>query len=263
MFLRYLTIKGDLSLSLKLLLVATISLILASCIATLNVTDPVDLVWNKSADKSESLIVFLPGLYDEAERFEEEDFFTIARKVGTRADMLAASIHVGHFVKNKMIERIEKDIFQNLPKDQYKNIWFVGLSLGGLNSLTYYSSHENELCGVVMLAPYLLNKRLAQEIEGVDGLKFKAPNLGAYDEVVEERIEALWRWLREKADLSKIYLAFGDKDVYAASHKVLAKLLDKKNVVEVEGKHNWKSARTMWQQQLLSRKETGLLQPCH
>lgn len=263
MFLKGFAFKGGLPFSPRFFSLGMIYLMLVSCIASLNVNDPVDLVWDKMPGKSESLIVFLPGLYDEAERFEEEEFFTIARKAGIQADMVAASIHVGHFVNHKMIERIEKDIFQSLAKEQYKNIWFVGLSLGGLNSLTYYRSHEKDLCGVVVLAPFLLNKRLAKKIENVEGVKVWMPNLGEYDAVIEKRIETLWVWLREKEDLSKIYLGYGDKDIYVSSHKVLANLLDKNNVLEIKGKHTWKYARKIWQQQLLSRKETGLLQPCH
>lgn len=255
--------RAPISLSFKNILILFFSLLLSACFNALNVDDPVDLVWDKSEGISENLIVFLPGLYDEAERFEEEDFFEMARKVGIKADMVAASIHVGHFIQRKMAERIEKDIFQSLPKNRYKSIWFVGLSLGGLNSLEYYRTHEKDLCGVVTLAPYLLSKRLVNEIERAEGEKVYMPNLGEYSDEVEARIETLWGWLKKKADLSNIYLGYGDKDIYVSSQKVFAKLLEKKNVLEIEGKHTWKYAKKIWRQQLLTRKETGLLQPCH
>lgn len=236
---------------------------LVSCIGVLNVKDPVDLVWDKVDDKTDTLIIFLPGLYDTASSFEDENIFQLARKQGIHADMVAASIHAGHFVQYKMIERIEKDIFQNIDKDRYKNVWFVGLSLGGLNSLMYYRFHEEDICGVVTLAPYLLNKKLARKIKENKGIKVWQPNLGEYSDVIDERIETLWTWLREEADLSKIYIGYGNKDVYVESQKVLAELLAKKNVLQVKGEHDWKTARKIWQQLLLTRKSTGLLQRCH
>ena len=46
------------------------------------------------------------------------------------------------------------------------------------------------------------------------------------------------------------------------SIKLLQNILNKKNVIAIEGVHDWVTSRKLWQQQLLSRSETGLLQPC-
>ena len=108
-------------------------------------------MWDKQEIKTNELIIYLPGLYDKAEIFKEEQFFIMARNAGIKADMVAASIHLNHLLKNKVIERIEKDIFQDVKKMGYKNIWFVGVSLGALNSLLFYKKHIKQICGVVTL----------------------------------------------------------------------------------------------------------------
>lgn len=255
-------VKNIPHLSLKLIVSSIICLILTSCIASLNVDDPVDLVWDKAERKSDRLIVFLPGIYDTAETFKEEDFFILAREAGVEADMLAASIHIGHLINYKMIERIEKDVFRPIQNQGYKNIWLVGLSLGGLNSLEYFRTHEKKICGVVVLAPYILNEKLVKEIENKSDDVWQ-PMVGKYEDIIEKRIQTLWLWVKNKADSSKIYLGYGDKDVYSSNHKVFAKYLSKGNVIEIEGKHNWETGKKLWQHQLLTRKKTGLLQPCH
>lgn len=254
--------KNISQLSLKFVVSSIIFLMLTSCVAYLNVDDPVDLVWDRAERKSDRLIIFLPGLYDTAETFKEEDFFVLARKAGVEADMLAVGIHVGHFINRRMIERIEQDVFFPTQNQGYKNIWLVGMSLGGLNSLEYFRTHEGDICGVVALAPYILNESLISEIEQESGTDVWQPRLGEYKDVIEKRIQKLWLWLKNKTDASKIYLGYGDKDVYSSSHRVFAKYLNKNNVIEVEGKHNWKTGKKIWQQQLLTRKKTGLLQPC-
>jgi len=68
-------VKNIPHISLKIAVISIVCLILTSCIAFLNVNGPVDLVWDKAVRKSDSLIVFLSGLYNDAETFKEEDFF--------------------------------------------------------------------------------------------------------------------------------------------------------------------------------------------
>ena len=73
------------------------------------------IVWDKSAEKTDALIVFLPGLYDVAEKFKQENFFSMARTAGIKADMVAASVHLDHLLENQLFKRIEKDVFTNKP----------------------------------------------------------------------------------------------------------------------------------------------------
>ena len=190
-------------------------------------------------------------------------FFLLAREHGIKADLVAASVHVAHFLKGKVTERIDKDIFQLIDKEQYKNIWVVGLSLGGLNSLLVLKKYDKKLCGAITLAPYLLNKKLTDEFEKEDNSKGWMPSLGAYNDITEERIENVLVWLRTKADRSKIYIGYGDKDVYGSGQEKLASLLINKNSIVVKGKHNWETGKRIWKQQLLTRQQTGLLQPCY
>ena len=86
---------------------------LTSCALHVDVNKPVDLVWDKLGHKTDSLIIFLPGIYDEGEIFRKEQFFEIARKEGVKDDMVAASIHIDHILEKKVVKRIEKDIFNH------------------------------------------------------------------------------------------------------------------------------------------------------
>ena len=102
-----------------------ISIFLVSC--TFSVTEPVDLLWDKFGEKTDRLIIFLPGLLDSALTFEEKEFFGLARKAGIKADMVAMSIHFGHLMEDKMVERVELDVFLDAKKQGYKNIWIKKL----------------------------------------------------------------------------------------------------------------------------------------
>ncbi len=255
-------------MNIRILLISLFVFIISSCSLNSDVNEPVDLLWDKLGEKSNSLIIFLPGLYDTAEVFKKKQFFTIARESGIKADLVAASIHVDHLLQGKLIERMNKDIFQNAIKYGYRNIWLVGLSLGGLNSLLFYSKHPENICGVVVLAPYLASNSMAKEILAAGGIKKWQPGSGSQKEMGEVEIleqYKLWQWLKDqqiKNKIGQVFLGYGKQDTYAAAGNILASLLPIKNVTVIEGRHNLKTAKKLWRQQLLSRKQTGLLKQC-
>jgi hypothetical protein len=262
MFMR-LRINAFVTFRNSLLFTLLISII--SCAPNSDVNEPVKLLWDKQVEKTDGLIVFLPGLYDSADDIRKEKMFSIARNAGIKADMVAASIHADHLLEEKLVERIEKDIFYPIKNQGYKNIWFVGISLGGLNSLLYYRHRSKDICGVVILAPYLANKALTKDLLQAGSIENWQPKPVLHKNVIDQVLQFLWVWIKEqhlKNTLTNIFIGYGDKDPYVEADKFLVSILDKKNVTEIEGKHNWKTGRKLWQQQLQSREKTGLLQPC-
>lgn len=249
---------------MRVILICIVSLFANSCSHNFDVDKPVDLLWDKNGKKNHNLIIFLPGLYDTADTFKKEKFFAIARKAGIKADMVAASIHIGHLIKEMMLMRIETDIFQHAKDVGYDNIWLVGVSLGGLNSLLFYQKHKKDICGVVVLAPYLADEALTKELQQAGEIKNWQPK-SAEKKVLEQKLQSLWVWLKEQDSknlLKQIFLGYGKQDRYIEAMKILQSTLDKKNITAVEGKHGWIAGRKIWQQQLISRTKSGLLQPC-
>lgn len=242
------------------------TLFIASCSFNLDVNKPINLLWDKLEGKSDSLIILLPGIYDTAETFKDEQFFKIARNAGIKADMVAANIHLWHLVQEMMIERIEKDIFQQVKNKGYKNIWFVGISLGGLNSLLVYQKHTKDVCGVVVVSPYIADKGLTKELKQAGGIKKWQPNVIENKKTIEKRLQLLWVWLQQqdlKNNLNQVFLGYGKQDRYLKAIKLFENILNKKNVVKVEGEHDWDTGQKIWQKQLTSRLKTGLLQSCN
>lgn len=251
--------------NIKIFLVIIFSLVLATCALLIDVNKPVELVWDKTGKKTDKLIIFFPGLYDTAEKFKDEEFFSIARKAGIKADMVSANVNVFHLIKEKVIERIESDVFQQAKSDGYKNIWLVGVSLGGLNSLLFYRKHSRDICGVVTLAPYVANTPLINDLKNAKDINNWQPISIDDKSVLEQKLQILWLWLKEqslKNNLRAVYLGYGNQDRYIDAIELFGKVLHKNNIINIEGGHNWDTSQKIWQKQLLSRTKTGLLQPC-
>ena len=176
-----------------------IVLICTSCSFNLDVNKPVELVWDKTGEKVDSVIIFLPGLLDTAKTFKDEQFFSAARKVGVKADMVAASINIRHLIEKVMVERIEKDIFRHLKNEGYKNIWLVGMSLGGLNTLLFYQKYAKDICGVVAVAPYIADEGLTKELQQAGSLNKWLPKSAKNKKVVKQKLQLLWEWLQQQA----------------------------------------------------------------
>ena len=162
-----------------------------------------------------------------------------------------------------MIPRIRKDIFRLIRNDGYKNIWIVGVSIGGLSSLAYLHHHEKDLCGVVVLAPYLADDRLIEEVRKFGGIKKWVPAAEKIKDSIDDQINSLWRWLTTKNDFSNIYLGYGKQDRYLVGSHLLETFLEPSHVISLDGEHDWVTGRKLWNEQLNTRKETGLLGSCN
>ena len=246
---------------LKILSLCFFSMFFVSCSMIFKVNEPIELLWDKADKKTDRLIIFLPGIFDSVNKFKNEYFFSEARDAGITADMVAANTNVGHLAEGVLIKRLEKDVFEYIKNDGYKNIWIVGVSIGGLSTLTYYKDHEKALCGVVVLAPYLADDYLTEEIKKVGGVKNWLP-IGRMKDSVDERIEEMWLWTKSKKDFSNIFLGYGEQDQFISGSEFLAGFLEEENIITVEGGHDWETGRRIWKSQLASRMKTGLLQPC-
>lgn len=234
-----------------------------SCSLIFEVNEPLTLLWDKLEKKSDKLIIFIPGLYDSVDKFKKESFFSEARKAGVKADLVAININAGHLAERVMIRRIRKDVFRRIRNEGYKNIWIVGVSIGGLSSLVYLQAHEKDLCGVVVLAPFLADDKLIKEVRKFGGIKKWAPAVEKTKDSIDDQINSLWTWLTTKDDFSNIYLGYGKQDRFIVGSHLLETYLDKSHVVAIDGEHDWVTGRKLWIEQLKSRAETGLLASCH
>ena len=244
-------------------IIAVTPLFLLSCSLIFETDKPLYLLWDKAEKKSDKLIIFIPGVYDSVDKFKRESFFRDARKAGIKADMVAININAGHLAKRVMIPRIRKDVFRPTRNEGYKNIWMVGVSIGGLSSLVYLQHHEKDLCGVVVLAPFLADDRLIEEVRKFGGIKKWVPEAEKIKDSIDDQINSLWNWLTTKNDFSNIYLGYGKQDRFIVGSHLLETFLEPSHVVSMDGEHDWIAGRKLWNEQLNTREETGLLGSCN
>jgi S-formylglutathione hydrolase FrmB len=196
------------------------------------------------------LLVFLPGLGDVVDDYEIYGFIDAVRGRGIIADMAVADMHLGYYLKRTAAERLRQDVILPAQQCGYQEIDLIGISLGGLGAL-YYSLHcPNDIAQVFLLAPYLGERRLIDNIYRAGGLmKWQPADVAANDYSTK-----LWLGLKDyRGDhpgYPSLYLGYGLQDKFAAANQLLAQQIPAHHVDKVSGKHDWPTWIRLWHSML-------------
>ena len=199
--------------------------------------------------RSQTLIVFLPGRADDPEDLIEAGFLEVLRKSKVEADLFIPDAHFGYYISQTLIERLDQDVFIPARRAGYQTIWLAGISMGGLGALLYAQKSEQQLEGLLLVAPFVGDDELIEEIEGAGGISAWNPPAKIPKEDYQR---ALWAWLKgyadaRRTDLPPIHLGWGDQDKFAQANELLASVLPTERVYRVRGAHQWQPWREILQ----------------
>ncbi len=228
------------------------SLLVAGC--SFFAKGPLDTVTYKSNPENEhhNLIVFIRGLYGNHKTFEKEGFVAMVREKGLPYDMAAPNAHLAYYLERNLDRRLEEDVIDPARAAGYTHIWLVGVSMGGLGSILYLLNNPEDsgITGIVLLAPFLGEREILQEIIQAGGVRKWEP--GEYDDRDWQRL--LWHWLKKYEQLQDrlppIYLGYGDDDSYAMGQGLLATILPRDHVIVIEGTHSVATIKELWARML-------------
>jgi len=209
----------------------------------------------------ECLVILLPGALDRPEKFDRKGFITLAREMGLNADLMAVDSHLGYFRNRTFPERFREDILAPAQARGYRQIWLVGISLGGFGSLLYTRLDPDAIEGVVAIAPFLGDETV-REIRAAGGVRQWQPpseNASRQDRPPQARgredaARELWQFLKgyetPAEESPTLVVAFGTEDRSVTGHRMLAELLPESQVFTAPGGHDWKAWRELWRQVL-------------
>jgi pimeloyl-ACP methyl ester carboxylesterase len=197
--------------------------------------------------RAKCLIILLPGRGDDAEVFDKEGFVKELRSRRLDVDIEAAGATFGYYAKWTFPERFGGDVVEPAVLRGYEHIWLAGASMGGYGAGEFGAHHADQFDGVFLIAPYLGEGEVRDEIEQQGGLKAWVPK-----EATGKRDErALWLWLQDRAaakegDRPALYLGFGNGDGMHGSHGLLAAAMQPSHVFPEPGGHDWPAWRLAW-----------------
>lgn len=191
-----------------------------------------------------TLVVMLPGAYSRPQEFIDEGYVGALRSRGIAADVWIADAHLRYFEEKSAFERLHADVIRPAREAGYRQVWLVGISLGGFAALGCAARHADELTGVLAIAPYLGQRQLLQEIRGAGGPRaWAAAGAAPAPTEMDRRI---WWWLGQPATPIPVWLGYGREDRFADAHGLLAGVLPAERVNSVPGDHDWPAWRALW-----------------
>jgi pimeloyl-ACP methyl ester carboxylesterase len=227
-------------------IVLTFSLLTLPLAGCLHVPDPVVPmpIVRPSGEtvRHSTAIVLLPGIRDRGQTFVDEGFFDAAM---LSADVYAADAHFGYYRNRTAVERLYQDILLPLKRRGYEHIWLAGISLGGLGAVLTAAEHPGVIDGLVLLSPYVGDRKLAAEVRTAGGLlQWEPGELGA-----EDYDRRALSWLRDESQGAggiELFLGFGSSDDFAPLLLELRPVFPDGRFVVIEGGHDWPTWRRLW-----------------
>jgi pimeloyl-ACP methyl ester carboxylesterase len=202
-----------------------------------------------STATASSCMVWLPGAYHAAQDFVTAGFARAVLARQLSLDLVFIDMELEHVGDRSALRKLRSDIVSP-ARAAGISIWLGGISLGGMFALNYAASHPDELDGLCLLAPYLGNRIVTNEIARAPGLAAWQP--GELAEADEER--RLWRYVKNRhAGSPPLYLGFGREDRFSAAHELLAATLPADSVNVIPGGHEWPIWSSLWENFLDSR----------
>jgi pimeloyl-ACP methyl ester carboxylesterase len=201
--------------------------------------------------QSSSLLVLLPGRGDSAAEFEKHGITNMVRQLPAPVDVIAVDAGLGYYMRGTLRARLSEDVIGPALTRGYRSIWVGGISMGGLGALWYAEQRPSDVAGVLVVAPFLGDKDVIDEIEHAGGVAMWTPAKPIEPDDYQRRI---WLWLqgcaRRPDTCPRIYLGFGRSDRFARAHRLLAAVLPADHVMQVEGDHDWPPWQTLFAQAL-------------
>lgn len=191
-----------------------------------------------------TLIVFLPGAYDTPRDFIDQGFVSAVREQKIYADIQLVDAHMGYYSDQQILGRLQGEVIGPARAKGYRQIWFVGISLGGYGTMLYAMTHPSVLEGFFLMAPYMGPRDIPAQIERQGGLASWSTDVKSNPDV------DLWRWLKgyrgDAAGLPNAYLGYGASDRFAQPNGVLAEVLPAGHSFVIPGGHDWPTWQRLW-----------------
>ncbi len=218
---------------------------LNGCIPIRDAKRPIATLLVPAQQPARKLVVILPGRADDLDALRRSGMSESIQSVWPDADVLFAELTLGYYMQGRAPERLQEEVIAPARARGYREVWLGGASMGGMGVLMYERLHPGEADGLVLLAPYLGERDLLDEIRDAGGIA--KWNAGPQQEVNSKTWQReLWRhlktWSGDPKPAQRVWLAYGDRDRLRDAVPLLAPLLPVDQVLVRDGGHTW----TVW-----------------
>jgi len=216
---------------------------LVGCFPKGDPSKPIPTTLIAASQKAQRVVIVLPGRGDDLGGLARSNFAEAVQSAWPDADVILTGLALGYYMQGQAERRLHDDVVAPARTRGYREIWMVGASMGGMGALMYDRAHPDAVDGIVLLAPYLGEKPLLQEIAAAGGIAEWNPRPAPAAVNADNFQYELWRhlrtWGRDPDKVKNVWLAYGDRDRLREAMPVLTPLLRPEQVLVRDGGHAW------------------------
>jgi pimeloyl-ACP methyl ester carboxylesterase len=190
------------------------------------------------------LFVFLPGRRDRGSDFARRGFVSLAQDRIPRLDCVAVDATIGYYLDGSVADRVQREIIEPARALGYREIWLVGVSMGGLGAFFHERTYPGEVNGLILLAPFVGDDlKLFAEIDAAGGpvawARSRPPPTGQGNKAKFQR--ELWHFLGHLRinKAFQLWVAYGDADRLLPGIERLLSVVSPECVTCLRGGHTW------------------------
>lgn len=226
-------------------LVCVLTLLLSGCAPYPKA--PIETMEFRAAEKpARHLIVLLAGRGAPPGYFRDQKWVEIARNNGVDVDFVAPYAHYGYYVSDVLVTRLNEDVIEPARRQGYQSISLVGISMGGFGSIMYSKRFPQKIDRLFLIAPYLGNEAVHDEIRASGGLVNWRMNRADTDKWNYYMWQRLKEITTDPEKKNKIYLGYGDMDKMRGLD-LLEENLPQEHVITVPGAHKDLVFTRLWE----------------
>ncbi|HZP12690.1 MAG TPA: alpha/beta hydrolase-fold protein [Nevskiaceae bacterium] len=230
-----------------LCLLAGAALALTGCLGFGNYKAPIATVLVHATEPSSQhpLVVVLPGIRGDAESLRDHGIAEAVHRSWPQADVMLTSATFAYYVHRNIVDRLDADIVEPARAQGYKEIWLAGASVGGMGVLFYEYAHPGAMKGLILMAPWLGDSDIHDEIRKAGGVRSWNPGPKP-DHVDDDNYQReMWRvikhWSDDPATAQRVWVIVGSDDKLIKSVRMLADTLPPSHYIEIPGHHAWET----------------------
>ena len=216
---------------------------LAGCIQMGDPSKPIPTSLAQAPGKPRRLVVVLPGRADAVVDLQKSGIARAVQSAWPDADVMLTGLGLGYYLQGHAAQRLHEEVIVPARRRGYAQVWLVGASLGGMGAVLYDRAYPNDVDGIVLLAPYLGDRKTQDEVAAAGGLSAWQPPPPAKIITPDNFQRELWRhlhgWSREPAATRNVWLVYGRDDEFSEAMPLLAPILPHGHVLLRDGGHDW------------------------
>jgi hypothetical protein len=232
---------------LMMRIAATLALVaaMAGCGPLGDPSKPIPTALIPAQGKAERLVVVLPGRGDDLAALRRSGMVEAIHEAWPDADVLLAELAIRYYQGGDAAKRLHDEVVAPARTRGYREVWLGGASMGGMGTLLYDKFYPGDADGLFLLAPYLGDRPILEEIMRAGGVAQWDP--GPVQEMSDNTWQReLWRhiqsWQQDPAKARNVWMATGDRDRLRDANAILAPVLPPDQVLVRPGGHDW----TVW-----------------